>query len=224
MKLLITLAMLIYPSPCSSISTSPSTASVPRLTADRRSRSSSTCGSIGAGSSRTSNIRSRFERATTKLQRTRETNSWRVETFMGVGRGRVEGVNLRLVANSTPLAGRISCRKACIRKRGKVVFNSLFTLLFNLLFHLIINQYLPPKSGKFTLPSPFFHPQACTKSGQHYILTSEFSFDYDDILLVFNEGTWCNQTRPRQPHAEFMEIQVPVIYSQIALRKQEHDH
>jgi hypothetical protein len=106
--------MLIYPSPCSSISTSPSTASVPRLTAERRSRSSSACGCIGAGSSRTSNIRSRFERATTRLQRTRETNSWRVETFVGVGRGRVEGVNLRLVANSTPLAGRISCRRACI--------------------------------------------------------------------------------------------------------------
>jgi len=60
---------LIKPSPSVSISTSPSTDSVPLRTATFRSRSSSRCAFMGANSSTTSNIRRTFERATTMLNR-----------------------------------------------------------------------------------------------------------------------------------------------------------
>jgi len=104
----VTLPMLMNPSPAWSNTTSPSTAPVPRLTIDRRSLSSSASACTGAGSSLTSNTRRMLDRATTTLQSTRVTNSWRRDTA-----GKHCGVSLRLVANSTPSAGRISCRSAC---------------------------------------------------------------------------------------------------------------
>lgn len=97
--------MLTKPSPPISISASPSTGSVPLLT--RSSLLSVGCDGKGACSSHTSKMRRRFDRATTKLHRVRL-----VETCEGVGK--VDGVKLRLVANSTPLGGSISWYKACI--------------------------------------------------------------------------------------------------------------
>ena len=113
LNVVITLTKPIFtkPSPCLSISTSPSTASVPLRSFILLSCSSSACIGKGAGSSRTSNIRMRFVRATTTLHKALAANSWRVDELGGVGRTqsrRVDGVNLRLVANSTPLGGRIS--------------------------------------------------------------------------------------------------------------------
>lgn len=107
--------MLTNPSPSSSISTSPSTASVPRRVFPFLSRSSSAWVGNGAGSSRTSNMRRRLERATTTLHKTRLAISCRMFELVGDDEScRVEGNSLRLVANSTPLAGRISWCNACM--------------------------------------------------------------------------------------------------------------
>ena len=93
---------LTKPSPCLSISTSPSTASVPLRSLSFLSCSSSACVRKGAGSSRTWKMRTKFLRATTTLQNT-------------LGEVEESGkVKLRQVANSTPLGGRMSCRIACM--------------------------------------------------------------------------------------------------------------
>lgn len=98
----LTVPTFTKPSPVPSISTSPSTASASLRTLARRSVSSSCCVDTGAGSSLTSKMRRRLERATTMLKSVRpvcdEEPAW----------GRVDVVNLRHAACSTPLGGRIS--------------------------------------------------------------------------------------------------------------------
>ena len=126
----ITFAMLMNPSPRSSIATSPSTASVPLLTFDLCFRSSSTWFCIGHGFSRTSKIRSKFERATTTLQMTCDTNSCLVVAFSEVESViNVEGVDLTLVTNSTRSL------------RGSLGANHAKACRWNLRLHIQLKHY-----------------------------------------------------------------------------------
>ena len=110
----------VSPSPCrqwtlkkpsleTSISTSPSTASVPGFDAPSFAFASASSNvGRGAGSSRTSNILNRLDRATTRL-----TTTFRLfdDDAPGLSPPREEGVRLMKTACSTPLGGSSSCRK-----------------------------------------------------------------------------------------------------------------
>jgi hypothetical protein len=103
---------LINPSPPSSISSSPSRASVPLGTHCPSLSFVRTRVGVGRGasSSRTSKILKRLARATTRLQRT--CTSLCVKEVES--RACTDGVSFKDVANSTPLGGIISCLNANI--------------------------------------------------------------------------------------------------------------
>lgn len=120
--------MFTNPSPETSISTSPSTASVPLRTLARRSRSSSCAAEMGGNSSRTSKMRRRLERATTMLNR--DLPDCSLSVTVGIRSllvlKTVAGVNFKQATNSTPLGGMISCRSAFILQLSLPAVCSVF--------------------------------------------------------------------------------------------------
>jgi hypothetical protein len=56
---------------------------------------------------------------------------------------KVDGVNFRLVANSTPLGGRISWRKECMKKGSEVLKEEKMLALWSFLFSARLPTSIP---------------------------------------------------------------------------------